>query len=762
MAKEITSLPSEFETDEVKRDKKYGLQYAKYIESNINSSNFSAKIDEWRENRQFAEGTQSTDRLKKLLLNGDKAYSKLDFTPLPIVTKFCNAIKENIAIDLFKPKVNAIDPTSQKEREDELRKIQVNRYNKDTREQFSQVLGVKIEPNGFVPSSDDEEELYMSTEYRQKQELAMEQALYVVLKANRYNAIRDQLLDDLMQTGRCVIKTDYDNVYGIKIQRVDSFNYKNSIDTSGLKDSRGSIYHAHTQTVTYQELAANYGHDKAELVSHAKATNNNISSYSWDDISGMTTDVLYFEFKTTMNPVYKKKYGRNKTRFTIKQKDSDFQTDAKNVEVIKGSYQTWMEGAVISGSDMMLYYRERAWQTTTAFKEKLPSYHVYETQQMPIVRRMIPIAEKAHLALIKLDQMIAEAKPKGLAINESALADIVAKEGGEPIGFMELIDMYNSKGSMVYRQDQYAGSGLPITELENGLPRDVMTFMNVYNARIQDLYFMSGLNPMAVGAAPESRVSTESNKMALNSSVAAISFIKKALVEEDMGVEYRLYEDIILRVGNIDRFDERLFKQFVQTLGYNNMRELMELDSFKEYTFAFEIQSTPSVKEEEELAADISYAIQTNQITLADKIELNNIKSPKLSLMMLKSMIKRNAEEAHKRELENIQAQQQAGLAETQAKLQQEAQLAQSKSQAKMQEIMAAHQAKMEEIALQGEIDKAIAGFKEQNKVGIAQQQASQKEYLQDKMENRKDFRQKDQQEHQDRSKILSQYDKKS
>ena len=761
MAKDnLHTLPSDFDTDEEKFSIEYGLQYGKYISmQELQSETFLGKRSLWIENREFAEGLQDTKRLKEALLGGDKAFSKLDFTPLPIIPKFLNAIKENIVLGLYKPKVQAIDPTSQKERDEERRKIQTNRYNGETRQQFSELLGMEIKPNGFTPDTDDEEELYMSTEYRQGQEIAMEQAIEVVLKANRYAAIRDMIVDDVLSTGRCVIKTDYDPVYGIKIQRIDSMKYKNSLDTSGLKDSRASFYHGHVNFVTYHELATIYGMEKASLMEHMVSSgilsNREIKTKDWDDIAHATTEVLYYEFKTTLNPKYRKKTSRSGNTFNLKEEPSTYTNDHDNVEVLKGQRTTWMEGAMLMGSDLLLYYRERAWQTTSAFKEKLPSYHVYDTQQMPIVRRMIPIAEKAHLALIKLDQMIAEAKPKGLAINESAMADIVAKEGDKPMGFLELIDMFNSKGSIVYRQDQFAGAGMPITELENGLPRDVMTFYNIYKARLEDLYFMSGLNPMAVGAAPEKRVSTESNKMALNGSLSAVAFIKNALVGEDMGVEYRLYEDVILRIGNIDKYDNKLFKQFVKTLGFNNMTELMNIDSFKKYAFLFDIQSAPDVQEKEDLAVDISIGIERNQITLADKIELESIKSPKLALMLLKTRIRRNAEDAHKKELEKIKAQQEAGEAERNGKIALEAQSMKLKGDMKIAEIDATHIARMREIAAQGDIDKAIAGAKEDNKMGTEFRQAQHKGSLQEEMENRKDMRQKDQQQHQDKTTIM-------
>jgi hypothetical protein len=749
---DVYSMPDPFVSDEEKLSYRYGLQVGKYIEhQELLSETYINHKETWLENEAFMKGIQSTDRLKKILLDGDKSYAKYDFTPLPIIPKFINSIKANLNISLFYPKVTAVDPRSKKEREAELKKIKKNRYNGKTREGFSKLMGVEIKPNGFNPADADEEELYMKTEYRQKQEVAMEQAIKTVLKTNRYETIRDQLLDDVLKTGRCVLKVDYDPVFGIKIEWIDSIRYVNSIDTSGLKDVRDSFYHGHVKLISYTELATIYGLDKAELVAHYNngvVSSRRIPMEKWDDISSTTVEMLFFEFKTVMSPTYRKKYGRNgKESFTLARKDSDYISPAENIEVVVGEDVVWMEGAYVVGSDMLAFYRKRDWQTYTALKEKLPSYHVFETQQMPMTRRMIPVAEKAHLNLIKLDQMIAEARPKGLAINESALADIVEKDGGEPMSFLELTEMYNDRGTIIYRQDQFSGAGLPITELENGLPRDTMTFLNLYNARIQDLYFMSGMNPIATGAAPQERVSTDSNKIALNSSIQSIEFIKDALIANDRGVEYRLYEDIIYRIINIDKFDEVNYKDMIKDIASNDMDELMSLKDFKDFKFVFDIQSEPDIQEIEDQKNDIAIALQTGQITLSDKIELNNIKSPKLGSLMLKTRIKQNAEKAKKDQMEINEANQKAGQAEREAKIAFEAQLQKLKDDGVINKIREEHLAKMEEIKLQGDIDMRIAGVKGATQSQTLDKQAQNKQALQNSMEDRKDQRDKSQQQ---------------
>lgn len=755
-SKKAYNKPDEFATDEEKKTYTYGLAYARYIEhQELLSETYRVNRENWRENEAWMNGTQSTENIQKIMINGDKSFAKYDFTPLPIIPKFANSIEENLSLDLFKPMVSAVDPLSQKERDAERRKIQNNRYNEKTRQDFSKLMNVEMEPNGFSPESDDEEELYMGTEYKQDQEVAMEQAIGVVLKANKYKAVRSEAVADVLKTGRCVVKSGYDPVMGVSVDYVDSQRYVNSADSSKLKNKKDSFYHGEIKIISYVELVQKHGVLKSQCISHHNSltvSSRNVRLEKWDDIASSMVEIMYFEFKTIFSPLYRIKEGRS-GGFTIKHKESTFISEHDNISTVSGEDIVWMEGAYVLGSDILIEYEQRAWQSSTALKDKLSSYHVHDTHQMPMIRRMIPSAEKAHMALIKMDQMIAEARPKGIAVNESAMLDIVEKEGGEPLSFLDLIDMYKGDGNMIYRQDQFAGSGIPVTELENGLPRDTMTFLNIYNARLNDLSVMTGVNPMATGASPEQRVSTESNKLALSGSVASIAFIKNAIVGEDTGIESSLYEDIVLRVINIDKYDSKLFKQYVQSVGANNMEELMKLNDFKPYQFVSTIESEPDIAQQEELVADTQIALERGEITLADKIELSAIKSPKLALILLKTRIKQNIKKKQDHEKAMADQNNQAIAAQKQADAKAAIAEIEAKKQLIIDEVDAKHKAKMAEIKLQGDIDKEISGAKKQEDKEKEFRQGQSKRFLQNEMEDSKNKRQVQQQEYQESSK---------
>jgi hypothetical protein len=295
---------------------------------------------------------------------------------------------------------------------------------------------------------------------------------------------------------------------------------------------------------------------------------------------------------------------------------------------------------------------------------------------MSLVRKMIPHANAMSLAMIKMNQMIASARPKGLGINISSLLDIPqgADGSGEVMSYLTLIEMFNDTGNQLFRQDEFsAGQGLPIVELENGLPRDFNRYVEMYNHNLQQLNIISGVNEQMSGMGATTRVSTESNQIALQSSIKSIEYVKDSV----MSCEKTLSENIILRVQDIDEYDKP-FRKYVQALGIFNVMALMELKKLHPFTYSIAITMKPSIEERQQLKEDMTVALNAGQINIADKIEVEAIKNVKLATMVLKRKIKINAEQAQARALEIEKAKQQAAM----AKMQSDLQVIQAKGQA--------------------------------------------------------------------------------
>lgn len=666
--------PSEYKTNEEKKDPSFGLAYARYIDAqHYSDESFQDERIKMEENERYRAGMQTNKNVKDYLLNGrDKSWGKFNFEGLNVIPKYLKVSKKNLGLERYVPKCKAIDSTSIDQRKEERDKLVDAMINQEFAEKQSQVLGMDFRPKGFIPSSDEDIDVYMETESTLPQEIAIEQALEAVREANNFEEIRNRLVDDVLTYGKCVIKDDYDPTIGVVTKRIYPVNYVQSYDGSEMNDNRNIFYAGHIESVSLIDLHSRFGMDKSQCLkwyTGYKGTRQNFvgdkrgNQFKWDDVSSTMVDVLFFEFRTTLTDKYKKKYKRN-GKISVTKKSSDYDFNKKGeVETFERTREVWMEGAWIVDSNIILDYGVRENMVIDSLKKVRSSYSAYDTNEMPMVRKLIPFADNMNLYVIKMNQMVAAARPKGVAINLSALMDIPNPDGVGTMSYLQLIKMFDESGNQMYRLDEFsAGQSIPITELENGLPADIGKYVDLYNHALMQINNITGVNPQMAGMGAESRVSKDSNQLAMQSSIRSIEYIKDAVVS----TEKRLYENIILRIQDIDKYDKP-FKKYVQAIGMESMEALNRLDGLHPYTFSLYIEVLPSDEEANELREDLTLAFQQGQITVVDKMDVNEISNMKLAKTLLKRRIRENAEREQQRQLEISQANQQAAMTKIQA-----------------------------------------------------------------------------------------------
>ena len=160
-----------------------------------------------------------------------------------------------------------------------------------------------------LPETKEELELHMQLSYKQNVELAEEQALNVLFEGNNYELIKKQFYYDLTVLGIGAVKTSFNTSEGVVIDYVDPANLVYSYTDSPYFDD--IYYVGEVKTIPVNELAKQFPHlsesDLEDIMKNKSNKSNNNSTYTYDKEDNNTIQVLYFNYKTYMNEVYKVK-----------------------------------------------------------------------------------------------------------------------------------------------------------------------------------------------------------------------------------------------------------------------------------------------------------------------------------------------------------------------------------------------------------------------------------------------------------------------
>ena len=286
-------FPDPLATPEDKSKKAYGIQYAKAIDSQWGrmtdvSSLVGKRNRIFERSRDYATGTQDTNIYKKLLNSldpnsGDGSLMNLDFTPVPILPKFVRIVVNKILSRRLYPNLEAVDPLSTSEKNNEKRMLEVQVENKEmamkVKEETGIVLGADPET---LPDTKEEVEILYGLNIKTAGEVAAQLATELTLKWNNFeDAIFRRCVNDLVTLGMAVVKRSNDPNEGIKTSYVDPVMFIHSYtEDPGFEELN---YAGHIKKVSIAELRRLAGDELSEedlekIASKVKGKDGNDSS----------------------------------------------------------------------------------------------------------------------------------------------------------------------------------------------------------------------------------------------------------------------------------------------------------------------------------------------------------------------------------------------------------------------------------------------------------------------------------------------------
>ena len=689
-------FPSQVVSDIEKMSHDYGLKVAKAIEEewfkkdNTRNRYVSNKND-FHKLRLYARGEQSIQKYKdELSINGDLSYLNLDWKPVPVIPKFVDIVVNGMAERLYDIKAYSQDPFGVSKRTEYMESIQrdmrLKEFNAFTKETFGFDFSKNEEED--LPGTKEELDLHMQLSYKQAVEIAQEQALNTLFAGNNYELIRRRFYYDLTVLGIGAVKTSFNTSEGVVIDYVDPANLVYShTDSPNFEDI---YYVGEVKEIPINELAKEFPHLKHdELEEIVKTGDNNSARYS----NGVQQDnnkvkVLYFNYKTYMNEVYKLKEGSTGGEKVL-EKDDQFNPPEGmegGFSKLMRSIETLYEGAMILGTKKLLKWemaknmmRPKSNFTKVKMNYAICAPRMYEGRIESLVKRVTGFADMIQLTHLKIQQILSRMVPDGVYLDADGLAEIDLGNGTN-YNPQEALNMFFQTGSVIGRSftqdgDQNPGR-IPIQEItSNGGGNKLQALIGNYNYYMQMIRDVTGLNEASAGAPdPDSLVGLQ--KMAAANSNTATRHI----LQSGLYLTSEVAECLSLRISDIIEYAPTK-DAFIQSIGNHNVATLKEMSELHLYDFGIFLDLQPDDEERAKLENNIQMALQQQIIELEDAIDLREIKNIKLANQLLKIRRKKKLEKDQKTQQENMQAQSESNQqAQAQA-----AQMEIQKAQAKVQ-----------------------------------------------------------------------------
>ena len=780
MANAVVSnfFPSQVASDQEKMSPEYGLQVGRAIQNewfdgNRGSVRFRSNQDSFHSLRLYARGEQPIQKYKdELSINGDLSYLNLDWKPVPILSKFVDIVVNGIADRSFDIKAYSQDPYGVEKRTAYMDSIIRDMQTKELNDYAAEAFGINLYENdpAALPESKEELELHMQLTYKQGIEIAEEVAINTLLDGNNYDLIKRRVYHDLTTIGIGAVKNTFSESEGVLVDYVDPANLVYSYTESPYFDD--IYYVGEVKTIPISELKKQYPKLTQKDLDEIKSEGSQNLTGGWNGgeindnrYDSNTVQVLYFNYKTYMNEVYKiKETASGAEKVILRDDQFNPPADAEGFAKASRSLEVLYEGAIILGTRTLLEWgvaenmvRPKSDYNKVKMNYSIVAPRMYKGRIESIVSRCTGFADMVQLTHLKMQQVLAKMMPDGVYMDADGLAEIDLGNGTN-YNPQEALNMFFQTGSVIGRSFTQEGDmnpgKVPIQPLQTGAGgQKLQTLIQTYNYYLQMIRDVTGLNEARDGSTPDSRALVGVQKLAAANSNTATRHI----LDAGLFLTADTAEGLSLRISDILEYSPSR-EAFIQKIGGFNVATLDELKELHLYDFGIMLELSPDDEQKGMLENNIQTALSAGLIDLEDAIDIREVKNLKLANQLLKLRRKKKLERDQQMQQENIQAQAQANaqsqqvaaqaeVQKDQALFQTKAQLEQMKAQIDQQKMQQEVELKKELMALEFQYNMQLKGIevdgqkqkesnKEDRKDERTKMQASQQSELIDQRKN--------------------------
>jgi len=754
-----SAFPSQVVSDEEKASWDYGLQVSQAIENEwfdqgrTSGNRYLSNSNNFHQLRLYARGEQSTQKYKdELSINGDLSYLNLDWKPVPVISKFVDIVVNGMSNKTYDIKAFAQDPESMKKRSGYAEAILRDMYSKDLIAKANAVTGQNFMNSGLpqneLPETQEELDLHMQLSYKQSIEIAEEEAISNTLAFNKWDLTRRRLNYDLTVLGIAAVKTNFNTSNGITVDYVDpAYMVYSYTEDPNFDDV---YYVGEVKAVTIPELKKQFPHITDEELYRIQSMPGNRQYISgWGNYDENTVQVLYFEYKTYMDQVFKIKIGNNGLEKAIEKTDAFNPPPSDNFERVSRSIEVLYTGAKIIGTQEMLQWemsenmtRPFADTTKVEMNYAITAPRMYKGRIDSIVSKVTGFADMIQLTHLKLQQVMSRIVPDGVFLDMDGLAEVDLGNGTN-YNPAEALNMYFQTGSIVGRsltQDGELNRGkVPIQELNSSSGQaKIQSLIQTYQYYLQMIRDVTGLNEARDGSAMDKNSLVGLQKMAANASNVATRHI----LQSSLYLTLKTCENISLRISDVLN-NPLTANALQQSISSYNVGTLKEVQNLNLHDFGIFLELEPDEEEKQLLEQNVQIALQAGGIDLDDAIDIRQVKNLKLANQMLKQKRAVKAKEEQAKQMANIQAQAQANAESAEKAALFEVQKQQALTQEKVNIEQAKSQFETQRMQTEAAIKKELMAEEFNYQMQLAQATIQREAEREKEIEDRKDERTK-------------------
>ena len=754
-----SSFPNQVVPDAEKATEEYGLAVGRAIEGEwfrnyrggAGMSGYAVNYQNYHNLRLYARGEQPVQKYKdELAIDGDLSYLNLDWKPVPVLAKFVDIVVNGITDRSYEINAFAQDPVCARQRTEYAKGLMTDIVAKDFLKEAKAVLGV----NGFnsqdpdsAPQDKEELAVHLQMDFKQSVEVAEEEVINQVLEYNKYDLTRQRIAYDLTVLGIGAVKTRWDRARGVVVEYVDPARLVYSYtEDPNFEDI---YYVGEVKSISLQDLKVQFpGLTNEEMETIQRYPGNAEYLRNWSGRSDdLTVQILYFEYKTYSDQVFKIKKNSYGLEKALEKPDTFNPPENDNFQRVSRTIETLYSGAKIIGHPMMMQWglsesmtRPVSDTTRVNMNYAICAPRMYKGRIESLVSRVTGFADMIQLTHLKIQQVLSRVVPDGVFLDVDGLAEVDLGNGTN-YNPREALNMYFQTGSIVGRSNTQEGDPnrgkVPIQELQTGSGGSkIQSLIQTYQYYLQMIRDVTGLNEARDGSLPDKASLVGLQKLAAaNSNVAT-----RHILQGQLFLTLRACENISLRVADSLKFP--LTRNSLEnSISQYNVGTLDELASLNIHDFGIFLNLEPDEEDKAKLEENIQVALKSGQIFLEDAIDVREVKNIQLANQFLKYRRKKKQEADQKAQQANIQAQAQANQQTAEKAAMSEVQKQQALAETTLQIEQGKSQFEMQRMQAEAQIKRELMEYEFGYNVQLEKLKVDREKQREEFIEDRKDKR---------------------